>query len=138
MEFLIKESSIHANSNWSVRLTSNRAHYGQGDLQSNVRSATGRRASDKGLLSIRLDDYLQLLDFTGRQLRTDNKGTIPGHLDPILKRLEINTEHWTDAVRHFHTWFGSVVGAPAQVAQRAAEVGRSWYRGQPRCAAVFG
>ena len=108
------------------------------DLQSNVRSATGRRASDKGLLSIRLDDYLQLLDFTGRQLRTDNKGTIPADLDPILKRLEINTEQWSDAVRHFHTWFGSVVGASAQVAQRAAESGRSWYRGQPRCAAVFG
>ena len=36
----------------------------------------GRRASNRGFLSLALPEYLQLLDWTGRQLRSDKQGTI--------------------------------------------------------------
>ena len=52
-------------------------------------SGCGRRASLKGFLSISLSRYLQLLDWTGRQLRSDKRGAIPRHLAPILQRLGI-------------------------------------------------
>jgi REP element-mobilizing transposase RayT len=50
-------------------------------------SDSGRRASDKGFLSsISLTKYLELLDWTGRQVRSDKAGSIPTSLRPIRVR----------------------------------------------------
>jgi hypothetical protein len=96
------------------------------------------RASDKGLLSISLDDYLELLDWTGRQVRSDKRGAIPGHLAPILDRLQINSSLWTELVTKFDSYFSHVVGQASQVVDRAKQAGRSYYRGRGRCAEAFG
>ncbi len=49
-----------------------------------------RRASDLGFLPLTLPDYLQLLDWTGRQLRSDKRGVISTALPPILERLKVD------------------------------------------------
>ena len=43
-------------------------------------SRRSRRASDRGLLPMTLGKYLELLDWTGRQLRAGTKGLIPASL----------------------------------------------------------
>ena len=48
-----------------------------------------RRASNKGLLPMSLEKYLELLDWTGRQVREGKRGAIPASLAPILDRLGI-------------------------------------------------
>ena len=45
---------------------------------------TVRRASNKGCLSLGLGDYLQLLDWTGRQIRSDKRGAMPAI--PVVMR----------------------------------------------------
>lgn len=57
-----------------------------------VRSPTARRASDKGLIPMTLDDYLRLLDASGRIVRNDKRGAIPAEIAPILERLGIQTD----------------------------------------------
>ena len=64
--------------------------------------ASNRRASNKGFLDIGLGDYLQVLDWTGRQIRSGKRGSIQKHLAPILQRLEISPDFWVDYVRQFH------------------------------------
>lgn len=71
-----------------------------------VREKTSsRRASNKGCLAMSLDQYLQLLDWTGRQLRTDKRGSIPKELDPMLERLQCSSESWLDLVKNFRKRF---------------------------------
>uniref|UniRef100_UPI002148D659 transposase n=1 Tax=Endozoicomonas sp. SESOKO4 TaxID=2828745 RepID=UPI002148D659 len=41
-----------------------------------------------------LHDYLELVDWSGRALRTDKKGSIPESSPPILTRLEIDADEW--------------------------------------------
>ena len=53
---------------------------------------TGRRASSKGCLPMGLGDYLQLLDWTGRQIRSDKRGAMPQNLATLFERLGISTE----------------------------------------------
>lgn len=75
-----------------------------------------RRLTDRGSLSMSLDKYLQLIDWTGRQFRLDKPGRIPPHLDPILTRLECSVESWLDLIRNFSRRFVTEVGRPETLA----------------------
>jgi len=46
------------------------------------------------ILPISVDEYLQLLDWTGRRLVDGKPGTIPSDLAPILQRLGIEPNGW--------------------------------------------
>lgn len=59
-----------------------------------------------------LGDYLQLIDWTGRQIRTGKRGAMPENLQPIFERLGISPEMWVDCVVNFRKWFRSSVGRP--------------------------
>ena len=102
-----------------------------------TRSRSGRRASDKGLLELTLDQYLELLDWTGRQLHAGKSGVIPGHLAPILQRLKIRDDRWLDLVINFDRWFSHFVGHLDQLRQAASRSGRLWVRGARQCAVAF-
>lgn len=65
-------------------------------------------------------DYLQLLDWTGRQIRSDKRGSMPANLEPLFERLGISTELWVDCVLNFRKWFRSSVGRPKSM-KAAAE-----------------
>ena len=62
-----------------------------------------------------LDDYLQLLDWTGRQLAQGKKGRIPDAIGPILERLQLDRKGWCDLVVHFGRRFFVVAGAPTTI-----------------------
>lgn len=68
-----------------------------------------REPMPKGL-PFRLDDYLNLVDWTGRILRDDKRGAIPNHLPPILDRLAIDPKHWMFMTQNFESKFKSMVG----------------------------
>jgi len=55
-----------------------------------------RRASSKGFLNLTLEFYLDLLDWTGRNLASGKRGAISDHLEPILKRIGIVSSGWCD------------------------------------------
>jgi len=57
-------------------------------------SSPTRRASNRGFLPLTLDEYLELLGWTGPQIRTEKRGAIPAALLPILERLRINGDAW--------------------------------------------
>ena len=56
-------------------------------------------------------EYIQLVDWTGRQIKTGKRGVIPNMVPPILTRLNINTAAWINNCegleRHFHRVIGS-------------------------------
>ena len=51
-----------------------------------------RRASRKGAVAISLTRYLELLDWVGRTIRSDKRGSIPADLAPILSRLGLTAK----------------------------------------------
>lgn len=81
--------------------------------QSLLAKKADRRASTKSCRPIGLGDYLQLLDWTGRQIRSDKCGAIRQDLAPLFERLGIPTELWVDFVVNFRKWFRSSVGKPS-------------------------
>ena len=59
-----------------------------------------------------LGEYLQLLDWTARQIRTDKRGGTPKELAPIFDRLQISAELWIESVLNFRKWCRSAVVVP--------------------------
>ncbi len=57
-------------------------------------------------------EYLNLLDWTGRQLRADKRGAIPPDLAPILERLHIGDEGWMQLMARFSRLFRRAAGRP--------------------------
>ena len=91
----------------------------------------------KGLLSISLEEYIEVLDITGREIREENKGRIPENLKPIFKRLEINEEKWVKTVKSYGTLFCRVSGKMDSIKQAAKEAGRNWLKGVKTSKQVF-
>jgi REP element-mobilizing transposase RayT len=68
------------------------------------------KKNNDNALPIERSAYLELVDWTGRVIKTNKRGAIPENLVPILTRLNINPTHWYSTVSTFKHAFGHVVG----------------------------
>jgi len=68
-------------------------------------------------LSFRLTDYLELVDWTGRQLRDDKRGHINDALPVILNRLDLDQHNWMYLSTQFESRFRSIVSTAHTVWQ---------------------
>ena len=110
---------------------------GASESEWNMRSRTGRRASDKGLLPLPFEKYLGLLEWTGRQVHEGKRGVIPDHLAPILDRLRIRRGGWLDLVEHFESRFKNFAGHVDELRQAAIRAGKRCLRGIRECSKGF-
>jgi len=101
-------------------------------------NGTSRRASSQSFLAMGLEDYLRLLDWTGRQIRRDKHGAIPASLAPILDRLHVGGGGWVEGVLNFGRWFHRAVGRTERLAEEAARRGKRWFQGLGRSRTAFG
>ncbi len=74
-------------------------------------------------LPFRLQDYLELVDWTGRQLRDDKRGSIDNGIPPILERLNIDAEHWIYNTQHFESQFKGLVGTAISIKSKFQQFG---------------
>ena len=70
------------------------------------------------LLNLTIDEYLRLLDWTGRLVKDENQGAIPSDINPILTRLDVNQENWLDTVKTFGSVFYRAAGENGNNARR--------------------
>jgi len=56
-------------------------------------------------------EYIQLVDWTGRIIREDKRGSIATDIPPIIQRLNISPAHWVHLCTHFESRFKGLVGS---------------------------
>ncbi|MCP4307918.1 MAG: transposase [bacterium] len=66
------------------------------------------------------EDYLELVDWTGRVMRSDKRGQIPWDYPRILGRLGIDPERFIGYSERLLQVFGTAVGAPAAMVDLCA------------------
>jgi hypothetical protein len=79
-------------------------------------------------------DYLQLIDWTGRQLRCGKKGRIPESMRPILERLNFDGDRWLNEINHYGKWYFRAVGPVHEIERYCNHLGQQWLRGKTRLA----
>lgn len=73
-----------------------------------------RENQPKGI-QMKLSDYLELVDSTGRVLRKDKRGSISENADKILTRLEVDEDQWLEMTSKFEECFSSFVGGESSL-----------------------
>ena len=74
-------------------------------------------------LPFALQDYITLVDWTGRQHRDDKRGTINPQLPPILDRLAIEPRQWLILTSQFDKRFSVWIGAVEKLKAIALKLG---------------
>lgn len=80
-------------------------------------------------LPFTLPEYLELVDWTGRTIRQDQRGVNSSVLPPILARRNIQETAWLDAMRRFPTRFHRAVGAADKIHALCARLKQRWLWG---------
>jgi REP element-mobilizing transposase RayT len=75
------------------------------------------------------NEYVQLVDWTGRAIRSDKRGAIDSSLPPILQRLNIDQEVWIESMRLKGNVFGRAMGKLNHLKIHAKALGQSWIKG---------
>ncbi|WP_422137851.1 transposase [Endozoicomonas sp. ALC020] len=83
-----------------------------------------------------LHDYLELVDWSGRIVRADKKGSIPSCTPPILERLEIDPDEWLKTMQ-WNNRFYRAVGRLKAMKACALEAGQKWLRGLNACSRLY-
>ena len=89
-------------------------------------------------LPFSLEDYLQLVDWSGRAVREGKRGAIPAHLPPILRRLGIQTEAYVRVLRRSDYPMQRVVGRLEAMREAARELGQCFFKGTQTVASLLG
>ncbi|MEW8657559.1 MAG: transposase [Candidatus Thiodiazotropha endolucinida] len=92
-----------------------------------------RKNMPKGL-PFRLNDYLGLVDWTGRAILETKRGHVPGNQPPILDRLQIDPQHWLYMTQHFESRFKGIVGASYKLKEACRRMG---YKRTPNLSAAI-
>lgn len=66
-------------------------------------------------IQMKLSDYLELVDCTGRVLRKNKRGSISASADKILSRLDIDEDQWLEMTSNFEGCFSSFVGGESSL-----------------------
>ena len=73
-----------------------------------------------------LENYIELVDATGRIIRQDKRGAIDASLSPILQRLNIDAETWLHIATTFEESCGPWVGGNMRLAEVCDNTGKHW------------
>tara|TARA_R100000789_G_scaffold74338_1_gene70031 strand:+ start:119 stop:1105 length:987 start_codon:yes stop_codon:yes gene_type:complete len=95
-------------------------------------------SDDEATISrMRLMDYLEIVDATGRVLRSDKRGAIEGGAAGILDRLGVDQATWLKNMRPRKQRMPLAIGPLAKVKAFAEATGRRWIAGQNAACALM-
>ena len=80
-------------------------------------------------LPIRLIDYIELVQWTGKQVRADKRGAIPSNAPNVLKRFESKPERWATRVKAIGSGYWRVVGDAQDLMDVAERLKQRWLKG---------
>jgi hypothetical protein len=92
---------------------------------------------NNAICDIRLLDYLELVDRTGRALRQDKRGAVSENALPVLNRLGIGTEAWLHHMRPRPNYRLKAMGPAEALRGFAQAIGQNWLWGLHACSGLY-
>jgi putative transposase len=83
----------------------------------------------RGILQLTPAEYFDLVDRSGRIIRSEKRGAIDANLKPILQRIGANPDAWLETISRFGYKFRLAVGLLPNLRIFADQLGRRWLKG---------
>lgn len=96
------------------------------------RTVNTKTPSMRGPLPGSFEDYVALVEWTGRQQRKTKRGFIPPNAPRALTQLSIDTRDWLDTMQRLRGGFASAVGDLTALTTWCEQRGRRWVKGMGR------
>ncbi len=77
------------------------------------------------------------VNWSGRIIREDKKGYIPSDIPPILDRLEIDPDLWSEHLCGFKDNFDTVIGPIEKLKEYCKRIKKKWVWGQGSNASFY-
>ncbi len=91
----------------------------------------------RGILQLTTAEYIDLVDRSGRMIRSDKRGAIDGDLRPILLRIGANPDAWQETVSRFGSRFRLAAGLLSNLRHFGNQLGRRWLQGITMARSAF-
>jgi hypothetical protein len=78
---------------------------------------------------IRLKDYIELVEWTGKMIISPAKGAIPTHISHTLEQLNVKQENWIVQVQNYETSYYRFVGSIEKLKEKTKVLGKKWLKG---------
>ncbi|NRP53646.1 MULTISPECIES: transposase [unclassified Marinobacterium] len=88
-------------------------------------------------LPFTLQDYFDLVDVTGRLVRSDKRGSVDAKLPALVNRLGIDPDKWLDHVKAFGNQYGACAGSVTSIRDYAHRHNRKWSKGVAAASRVY-
>ena len=105
-------------------------------IRSRVTGETGHLlpfASDNNTrqpsIPMRYENYLILVDGTGRALQSGKRGTISADMAPILARMGVEPAGWVWEMEYYGRWYYRAVGSFDSLQRYCEHLGQKWLKG---------
>ena len=95
-----------------------------GDQPQHLMPFTGNAHNDQTTcIPCSIVDYVALVDWTGRIVKTGKRGAIPADTPPMLERLALNPQQWQELAHNFEARLGQFIGSQAATRQHCEQLG---------------
>lgn len=91
----------------------------------------------RGILQMTEAEYFDLVDRSGRLMRSDKRGAIDAGLKPILLRIGANPDAWQETISDFGSEFHIAAGLLSSLRSFADRIGSRWIKGVAAARAAF-
>jgi putative transposase len=85
-----------------------------------------------------LVEYIQLVEWTGRQIHSQKRGAISDTIPPLFARLKLSHHVWLRNCRQLETIYHRVIGPAADIQKFCELLNQKWLRGLTPCREAFG
>ena len=80
-------------------------------------------------LPLTLGEYLELVEWTGKQVRPEKRGTLAADAPGVLARFEARADRWQVRVKAIGSGYWRVVGEVDDLVERARQLKQRWLKG---------
>jgi len=95
-------------------------------------SSLKRFGTEENDIPFALNDYIQLVDMTGRAFVSEQKGMIPEELPDIINRLGLNNATWFNQIMYFDKWYYKAIGSVEKMKRYCQSIKQKYIKGLPK------